>query len=212
MLECVWATPTLNGSCPPLKEDTVPFEALTLDQTTQRAYFFDFDGERAQLVQRAYRESQERLRKMRDRFEELYLGYYASGALFDEEAWWELQWQLEAQGLNLPEHPGALPHGLFNAMYSAKHGKVVGWDYSNFIQVAHHVEPGLREHLQNFRKALKAYDRSSLIRREDHSGKWAVKVAEYKARIRANDPAYRQDTSHDELIEFLFPEVAEVEL
>ena len=212
VLDCVWATPRLDGRFPPLKYDTVPFDALTLDQTTQRAYFFDFDRERSRLVELAHSRSQQRLQNLRDRFETLYLGYQAHTASFDVEAWCELQWQFEAQGLDFPDHPGALPHGLFNAMYSAKHGEVLGWDYSNFIQVAHHVEPGLREHLQNFRMALKAYNRSSLIRRQDHSGKWAAKVLEYKARFRANDPAYRQDTSHDELIEFLFPEVAGIEL
>ena len=61
--------------------------------------------------------------------------------------------------------------------------------------------------LRYFRMALKAYDRAELIRREDHSGKWKTKVTEYKARMRAGDPAYAPDNEHDALVDLLFPEV-----
>ena len=105
-----------------------------------------------------------------------------------------------------------MPKALLNALYSAKYGRVFGWDYPNFIQIAHHMEPGVRKHLHYFRKALKAYDRAELIRREDHSGKWAAKVAEYKARIRAGDPAYAPDMEHDALVGLLFPEVQAITL
>lgn len=100
-----------------------------------------------------------------------------------------------------------LPRGLLNVLYSTKHGRVIGWDYSNFIQIAHHVEPGLRQYLHYFRAALKAYERAELIRSEDVSGKWAAKVAEYKARIQQGDPAYAADKSHDALVKLLFPEL-----
>jgi hypothetical protein len=69
------------------------------------------------------------------------------------------------------------------------------------------MEPGVRMYLHYFRKALKAYDRAELIRREDHSGKWKAKVTEYKARMRAGDPAYAPDNEHDALVDLLFPEV-----
>ena len=100
-----------------------------------------------------------------------------------------------------------LPRGLLNVLYSTKHGRVIGWDYSNFIQIAHHVEPGLRQYLHYFRAALKAFERAELIRSEDVSGKWAAKVAEYKARIADGDPAYTADTAHDALVRLLFPEL-----
>lgn len=84
---------------------------------------------------------------------------------------------------------------------------MIGWDYSNFIQIAHHVEPGLRQYLHYFRAALKAFGRAELIRSEDVSGKWAAKVAEYKARIARGDPAYTADTTHDALVRLLFPKL-----
>jgi len=37
-------------------------------------------------------------------------------------------------------------------------------------------------------------------------------VADYKARIRAGDPAYAPDTEHDAIIDLLFPEVLAVQV
>ena len=54
---------------------------------------------------------------------------------------------------------------------------------------------------------MKAFERAELIRSEDVSGKWAAKVAEYKARIAHRDPAYTADTAHDALVRLLFPEL-----
>ena len=83
----------------------------------------------------------------------------------------------------------------------------VGWDYSNFIQIAHHVELGLRKHLHHFRAALQAYGRAERIRKEDPSGKWAAKVVEYKLLMKAGDPAYTPDRTHDALVRMLFHQV-----
>lgn len=107
----------------------------------------------------------------------------------------------------MPEYIGMLPKGLLNALYSTKHGRVVGWDFSSFIQIAHYIEPGHRRYLHYFRRALAAFGRAEQIRAEDHSGKWAAKVAEYKARIRQGDTAFSPDTTHDPLIRFVFPEL-----
>lgn len=211
LLECIWAAPTSEDDVAALQRQVVPFDALTLDQQAQRAFYFDFDGERARLASEAEERRESRRQLLRERFEAFYTAYLPQHQ-FEDQAWQDLHRDFAAEGAPLPIHPGFLPKGLLNALYSAKYGRVFGWDYSNFIQIAHHIEPGQRQHLHHFRKALKAYDRAELIRREDHSGKWAAKVTEYKARIRAGDPAYALDTEHDALVEVLFPEVAATEL
>lgn len=206
LLECVWAAPQVNSDAAPLQRETVPFDALTLDSATQRAYYFDFDGERAKLAAENEARRQARHKALRERFEAFYTAYLPDHR-FEDQEWQSLVRDFAAEGASLPGHPGSLQKGLLNSLYSAKYGKVFGWDYPNFIQIAHHMEPGVRKYLHYFRKALKAYNRADLIRREDHSGKWAVKVAEYKERIRADDPAYVPDTEHDALVDVLFPEV-----
>ena len=65
---------------------------------------------------------------------------------------------------------------MLNALYSAKHGRVIGWRFKTFIEVAHRVEPAHRRYLHYFRRALAAYDRADQLRAEDKSGKWALKV------------------------------------
>lgn len=86
-----------------------------------------------------------------ERFQEFYAGYLEDHQ-FDEGGWQELQWDFVTERVPLPYRPGLLPKGLLNALYSTKFGKVFGWDYSNFIQIANHMEPGLRECLHYIRK------------------------------------------------------------
>ncbi len=211
IFECIWAEPVADDEVTELRRKLVAFEELTLDQATQRAYYFDYDGERAKLVRKAEAQRQVRRSALRKRFDEFYESYLPEHR-FDQAEWEELQRAFAAEGSPLPFHPGLLPKGLLNALYSAKYGRVFGWDYSNFIQIAHHMEPGLRTYLHYFRRALKAYDRAELIRQEDQSGKWAAKVAEYKARMQAGDQAYAPDAEHDALVDLLFPEVSATQM
>jgi hypothetical protein len=206
LLECIWAEPTLGGGVSELRRELVPFDALTLDADTQRAYHFDFDRERSRLAREVQERRTARLKPLRDKFEGWYVDHFTTRE-DDHKTWGQLRRDCAGEGVVLPEYPGMLPRGLLNVLYSTKHGRVIGWDYSNFIQIAHHVEPGLRQYLHHFRAALKAFERAELIRSEDLSGKWAAKVAEYKARIADGDPAYIADTAHDALVRLLFPEL-----
>ncbi len=206
LLECIWAEPTLGGGVSELRRELVPFDALTLDADTQRAYHFDFDRERNRLAREVRERKVARQKPLRDKFE----GWYVAHVTIrkeDHKTWGQLRRDCAGEGVALPEYPGMLARGLLNALYSTKHGRVIGWDYSNFIQIAHHVEPGLRQYLHYLRAALKAFGRAELIRSEDASGKWAAKVAEYKVRIAHGDPAYTADTTHDALVRLLFPEL-----
>lgn len=211
MLECVWAEPAADGYVDTLQRETVPFDSLTLDPATQRAYYFDFDGQRSSLIQQAWRDSQRRRAALRERFDTFYLTYMPERS-FDARVWQVLYRDITAEGLYIPHHPGSLPTTLLNALYSAKYGRVFGWTFPNFIQAAHQMVPGNRGHLHYFRRALLAYNRADLVRSEDHTRKWAAKVIEYKAAIRAGDPTYAPDTEYDDLVELLFPEVMAVTL
>lgn len=209
MLECVWAEPTADDGVEALQRETVTFDSLTLDQVTQRAYHFDFDGQRGRLIQRAWRDSERRRADLRERFDEFYVKYMPERS-FDDSVWQVLYRDITAEGIRIPHHPGELPTTLLKTLYSVKYGRVFGWRFPNFIQVAHHMVPGNRGHLHYFRRALQAYNRADLMRSEDHSGKWAAKVVEYKAAIRAGDPTYTADTEHDDLVKLLFPEAMAV--
>lgn len=206
MLDCIWAEPTVGGGVTDLRRELVTFETLTLEQDAQRAYHYDFDGERERLAREVRESRLARLAPLREKFETWYTAYVTTKES-DNKTWGELRRAIAAEGISLPEYTGMLPRGLLNLLYSTKHGRVVGWDFTSFIQIAHYVEPGHRKFLHYFRAALKAFGRAEQIRAEDQSGKWAAKVAEYKARIRACDPDYAPDTEHDALVRLLFPEM-----
>lgn len=109
----------------------------------------------------------------------------------------------------LPIKFDLLPMHVLNMLYSAKHGRVVGWKFKSFIEVAHRIASGYREHLLLFRAALKAYQCSDQIRKEDRSGKWQVKAELYKEQIRNGDQRYIRNQEFDALVKFLFPEIAQ---
>jgi len=205
-LECAWAEPTLGGNAGELRRALVPFDELTLQRDKQRAFHFDFDSAQAEITRRVHAAKVARLKPLRDKFETWYVAY-VSNREEDLDTWGQLRRAFAGERVTLPEYPGRLPKSLFNALYSAKHGRVVGWGYPNFIQIAHHMEPGTRKYLQYFRAALKAYDRADLVRTQDQSGMWADKVAAYKEKLRAGDPAYAPDLTHNDLVQLLFPEM-----
>jgi hypothetical protein len=74
-------------------------------------------------------------------------------------------------------------------------------------ELAHWVVANYKPNLQIFRKALFVYERGAQLLAEDKTGKWQQKAAQYKKDMAAGDPRYAEDTSHDELVAFLFPEL-----
>lgn len=205
-LECVWAEALPGGEVSGLQRAVVPFDKLTLEQDKQRAYFYDFDGRRAVHALEAQEREKVRRTALSNDFESWYVDYVTT-KVFDDTAWASLRQRFNTEGVVLPEYPGMLPRGLLNVLYSTKHGRVIGWQYTSFIQVAHYVEPGHRDYLQVFRRAIAVYGRAAQLQSEDVSGKWAAKVVEYKPKLRAGDPAYAPDTKHEMLVRLLFPEL-----
>ena len=206
MLECVWAEPQAGGDISPLHRSVLAFDTLTFEQSKQRAYHFDFDGEKERMAHEAAEKKAATLQTLRAKFERWFISYVTT----DDDSlasWTQLSAEFEAVGFGLPLYPGMLPKPLLKALYSTKHGRVIGWSYPNFIQIAHHIEPGSRHHLHFFRAALKAFDRAELIRSQDLSGKWADKVKAYKVKIREGDDDYAPDNTHRALVQMLFPEM-----
>lgn len=210
MLDCVWAEPVGPADVGRLRRELVAFDGLTLDQESQRAFHFDFDGARASLAREHRERRLEKSAPLRRWFE----GWYIAGVTakqFDTGVWAELRRAIEAEGLRVPVYAEKLPRSLLNLLYSTKHGRVIGWLFKSFIQIAHYVEPGKRKHLYYFRLALNAYGRGDQLRAEDVTGTWAAKVATYRPKIRAGDPDYVPDLTHDALVRLLFPEMFEEE-
>jgi hypothetical protein len=203
-LECIWAyafAPPSHG----LQRQVVPFEELTLDTKQQRAYFFDFDGDRERLLDAAQDDELARLAPLRDGFERWYIEDRGSTSS-EDPAYAALRDLFEAEGVPLPWYPMHLPDNLLKTLYSAKHGRPIGWYFRTFMEVLHHVH-GKRKYLRVLRRALVVYKRGNQILLEDKNRKWRAKVKQYTPLLEANDPRYEPDRSHDALVRILFPAV-----
>lgn len=203
-LECIWSV-LAAGRTSPLQRQIVPFDALTLDKAQQRAYFFDFDGERDRMLNASREAELARLAPLREGFERWYLEH--SPADSDDQAYAALRDLFEAEGVPLPWYPRYLPAGLLSALYSAKHGRPIRWHFRSFMEVLHHVHGMHKRYLRVFRRALVVYKRGDQIRLEDRNHKWRDKVKEYTPLLNANDPRFEADRSHDALVRILFPGV-----
>jgi hypothetical protein len=210
-LECAWAEPLAQGATSELQRAIVPFRALTLEIKTQQAYYFDFYGQRDSLIHKEHQESLAATASLRDAFETVWLQRQGPGAS-DLKDWRKMRALLQREGIALPQYANELPYSgaALSILYSAKHGRSIGWDYSTLVQLAHWVVAQYPQYLRLFRKALIVYKRGEQILAEDTTGKWREKAIGYKKAMKEGDPKYAPDTSQDILITFLFPELTDV--
>lgn len=205
-LTCAWFEPKPGGGLSRLKRKVVSFGDLTLDRPSQRIFFYDFDGEQDRLMRADWLAKAAPFQALRERFEHWYINYVSEPrALL--AGWDELIEAFAAEGFPLPEYPSQLPEPLLKILYSTKHGRVVGWEFTNFIQVAHRVMPGSPRYLNYFRAALKKYERADLIKAQDTSGKWKLKVQAYRKLMAEEPNTFAPDTRHQWLLQLLFPEI-----
>jgi hypothetical protein len=199
-LTCIWAEPPAES--PALQTKLVGFNELTLNTATQQAFYFDFYGSKAALRTAMLAATA----PLRDSFEATWIALTTGDGSVRAE-WAKAHREFRARGVPLPPRPRDLHPILLDALYSAKHGRVIGWRFRKFIEVAHRLAGGHRPYLQIFRKALQVYRRGDQLEAEDSSGKWALRVRKYRAAIKAGDPEYSHEAKYDELLAFLFPEL-----
>lgn len=208
LLECLWVEPLAGGRVTPLKRAVVPFHKLTLDQGNQQAFYFNYHGVRHRLDAEEAEALEGPRKALRDRFEAYWMAVVGRDLEPpDLVEWRSLRADFARTGVALPAHPENLPTTLLKALYSAKHGRPVGWRHSRLIEIAHWVALAHREHLRMFRRALAVYDRADQLLTEDKTGKWRKRVSEYRVALAIGDPAYEPNTRYAKLIAVLFPEL-----
>lgn len=208
-LECRWTEPGADGDSVVFhwRRKIVSIDELSVDLERQRIFFYDFDGAIANLSANSKSAREETLRR---RFEAFWLDRAARNRSDDLGVWNGLRKAFDEVGLKLTAYPGREGSEiLVNALYSAKHGKVIGWHYKKFIEIAHRIASGHKTYLWAFRLALAAYDRRELILAEDESGLWRKKVAKYKSLMDEGALEYLPDRRFDGLVAFLFPGIAD---
>lgn len=201
MMECRWSQPEMS-------RDSIiyhwgarlaGFSELTLDHKRQRVFLYDCEGEEAKL------KLELPIGRLRNDFEGFWITY--KPGQYDEDLWKDLRARFSDLGIQLSTYPSELQN-LLDTLYSAKHGKLVGWGFSTLVELAHHVETKYKGYLWAFRLALNAFNRHEQIKIEDRTGRWRQKVKLYIESMKSGEVIYNPDRRFDDLVSFLFPEIA----
>ena len=212
-LGCIWAEPTRDGGTSALHRKRVSIHELTLEPASQRAYYFDFDGRRQQLredVELERRRLQEAAaaqdQQLRDEFE-----VWWGGNRYEErngkQPWTELRGRLCQRGIKLPFRLSDVDQELVTALYSAKNDRPWGQGRKRLVEVAHSVASGHKEHFIWFMLAVRKYGRTASMAAEGDPKKWANKYALCQAEYKEDPAPFAPSRTHQDLIEFLFPEL-----
>lgn len=203
-LDCVWSEPSVEDGQLGWRQfrRLATFDELTIDQPRQRVFLFDADGARERL------QKEQADGELRAAFRRYWLrtpNHYA------EAAWSALREGFAARGMELPLHPGASDgfYQLMDTLYTVREGRSVGWRYDNLVKLAHHVYEQHKGHLWMFKLMLAAHGRGDQIKREDATKKWRAKVLDYREAWANGDPAFDHDGTHEKVVSFLFPEIAD---
>jgi hypothetical protein len=203
-LDCVWSEPSVEEGQLGWREfrRLATFDELIIDQPGQRVFLFDADAARERLAK------EQADGELRRAFRHYWL---RTPNHYDEAAWSELRDGFAARGMQLPLHPGASDgfYQLMDTLFTVREGRSVGWRYDNLVKLAHHVYEQHKGYLWMFKLMLAAHGRGEQIKREDATRKWRAKVAEYREAWASGDAAFDHDGTHEKLVSFLFPEIAD---
>ena len=199
MLDCHWTSPgAQEGSIKEVwRQQLAPFSQFQLDVAGQRVFLVDCEGEKGQKTQAALNEA----------FKQRFFSWWKDTRRSSEDPLWaEFKAEFRKRRIPFAQYPNEL-FGLLHALYTAREGRVIGWDHPKFISAAHTIAGSYKPVIRVFRVALSVYDRGDLLKSQDHGKKWPKKVEEYREKLNANDPEYQREERFDGLIAFLFPEV-----
>jgi hypothetical protein len=228
MFRCFYREPYYDGVATRerWRDRLVALDELTLDVLNQTSYWFDFETAEKRVeteaagIARRRQEEIERQRSMKEEElrEDVFAFWRRNGAWHgcdddQDEQWEALRLRLVAAGIDeVPKHH---KHGTeefrtaVSALMSAKEGKPVGFAYDKLIQVAHLLADRHRRQLLSFGWALAAYGTKAVVEGQDRTRKWRDRSRGIRAAIKDGDPDYRMDDSWSDILQFLFPEIAE---
>jgi hypothetical protein len=207
VLDCVWSEPSIDEGLLLWRQQQqqVSFRELTVEQEKQRVFFFDADAAKGRCI------AETANWPLREDFRR----FWFDSAPYDDAKWQGLRKRFAELGLTLPRYPSDAIglRALLDTLYSAKEGHPVGWGYADLVKVAHHVFDKHKGFLWAFKLMLAAHSRAALIREQDATRNWRDKkvkayVAAWAEPTGEGAAAFAPDRRYDDLVAFLFPEVA----
>ena len=213
-LECVWHVPQAVSQEDVVRREVVFFDQLTLDKKVgvPRAFYFDYDEAKRKL------QAEQQLEQARLKDQPLHDAMQHAMESFRrwtheerQREWAKVVAMFKSRGFALPYRMDDLKGTfyLLQAAYSAKFGRVVGCGHGNLVGLAHTLFDRHKDVLWVFRIMLAHYQRAEDIRKHDKKGLWVPKVKAYLQGWQTLDPAFNPNHGFDDLLAFLFPEVAD---
>jgi len=212
ILACHYHEPDVTGGnvTPVWRSRFVSLDSLHFDAQRNRVYAFDAEAEFANAL--AAPPPSLRLNgldSLRDSFEEFWLNGTSHPAANWRSELGRFSHRFRSLGLS-PEDTFPTPKAsVLDALYSVKHGRVIGYDYPDLLQVAHWMDTAYRPYLHHFWWLADAYQHAEEIKALDKTGKLRRKLALAKAEIKARNQAFAPDRTYDDLLCFLFPPLSQ---
>jgi Family of unknown function (DUF6035) len=207
----------------------IGFNQITFEKDMQRAFYYDFEATAEkvrlevladeQIIKRqdALLENElqikatENKQKLLDKFENFWINRKMNSPWTSQDTavWDDLRLLFKTYQIDLPELPTR--HVNFEkflySVYSAKHGKPIGWDFENLLSVAHNIAQFHQSQLLPFGYALNFYGNKVLLNTLDRKGKWSARQEYFKEEIKSLNQIYMPDWSLQPIIKFIFPEI-----
>lgn len=204
VLDCRYLVPDLRGGTivQHWESRDVTIADLTFDPETYKVYYHDLDKARSDI-------ELERVRLELQEFEE----YWLTRARLDFETaesrdikYCRLLSRLQPVRVERFDRRLA---GVLDALYSAKHGRVIGSNFQNLNSVANNILEHYKDFTHVFGWALRTFGRLANIEAADKKGSYKAKTDRYIQGVRKRDPEYKQNKDVNQIFKLLFPELSD---
>jgi len=202
-LDCYWAEPFIANLeiNQKINKSIVSFNELTLDQTNQQAYLFDYDSSACLL------KNDVQLRKLQHNIQELKIHCRLRSWEYDDPVVNKLRSQFAEHGYNIPQATAKF-HRLMKSILSVEEGAPVGFGFNNLVQVGHHLYDTSPDDLLYFLAASNAYNRKEELLSHKNAYKWKERKKEvWDELVNDEKSRFEWDTKFIQLVFLVFPEV-----
>lgn len=207
MLRCHYCVPeAVGGEIRDIwKSKIVSIDELKIERAKQQVYYFDYMGERVRVQQAVTNAQADALRA---RLEDFWLRHGAECTHEAQAEYKPIRDALQTAGISVPEWYLERPFSsLMSLLFSAKHGRPVGFGHTKFIEVAHTAFQHHKQFLYPFGWVSQQHGTQGILTEQDHTGSWAKRREAFKQATRRRDSAFTPDIQCVPIVDFLFPGV-----
>jgi hypothetical protein len=222
VFRCCYYEPILDGTYvnDVWREQVVAFDELTVDVEHQRVYWFDYQAERARLLETAGNTIREREEdKLRIQYEDFWNSIHLDKCKDPENEYTLLRHQLLMHDIVIPQRPDREIERFTHMVYSAKAGEGFLTGLKTLLEVANNSYLYGKQFLWYFARVLQHYgtwekllvqdrdaEQKKKVRGKKHVS-WKEKGKIIKEKIDGKNPEFIQNRSYDKLFVLLFPEI-----